>query len=290
MVGMQARAGVGAGLGGRRPLTAEPPRRYDPSAYSHLESWDTPLPPSDEDPETEELPTLPLASGSTQPLSQTVRACGSASNEGGEFTSLLHQGLEDDDDGGLDLRFGLCFGGAREASRTFIIDADPSPRGIQQSGSLHTEHSKLRGGASITGGVGPSAVGRQHGSSAPSADRLTSTCPARNGVADGSLRIGGARPSMPKRTTTNQPDLRDDGACRPAVRPAPTMENITRGVSNMRAHSDGGDDDGGGGDDADERFREDVDAGDDDDDIPIRPLGKTGGRGRGRSRAKRGEA
>ncbi|GBG66894.1 hypothetical protein CBR_g72649 [Chara braunii] len=89
---------------------------------------------------------------------------------------------------------------------------------------------------------------------------------------------------MPKRTTPTQPDLRDDSACRPVVRPTPTVENITRGVSNMRAHNDGGDDDGGGGDDADERFREDVEAGDDDDDIPIRPLGKTGGRGRGRSR------
>ncbi|GBG74607.1 hypothetical protein CBR_g19015 [Chara braunii] len=52
----------------------------------------------------------------------------------------------------------------------------------------------------------------------------------------------------------------------------------------MRAHSDDGDDDGGGGDDADEGLREDVEAGDDEDDIPIRPLGKTGGRGKGRNR------
>ncbi|GBG90755.1 hypothetical protein CBR_g51261 [Chara braunii] len=52
----------------------------------------------------------------------------------------------------------------------------------------------------------------------------------------------------------------------------------------MRAHSDGGDDDGGGGDDADKGFREDVEAGDDDDDIPIRSLGKTGVRGKGRSK------
>ncbi|GBG71436.1 hypothetical protein CBR_g8855 [Chara braunii] len=52
----------------------------------------------------------------------------------------------------------------------------------------------------------------------------------------------------------------------------------------MQAHSDGGDDYGGGGDDADEGFREDVEARDDDEDIPIWPLGKTGGRGKGRSR------
>ncbi|GBG74609.1 hypothetical protein CBR_g19017 [Chara braunii] len=284
MAGMQAHAGVGAGQGGRRPPTPEPPRRYDPSLYRHLDSWETPLPPSDEEPEMEELPTLPLASGSTQLLSQTGQAGGSASNEGDEFTSLLHQGLGDDDDGGLDLRFGLCSGRAREVSRTFIIDADPSPRGVQHTASQHTEHSTLRVGASDTGGVGPSAVARQHGSTVPSADRLTSTCPSLNGVAAGSLRIGGARPSMPNRTMPTQPDLRDEGACIPPVRPGPTVENITRGVSNMRTHSDGGDDDGGGGDDADERLREDVEAGDDDDDIPIRPLGKTSGRGRGRSR------
>ncbi|GBG59122.1 hypothetical protein CBR_g32140 [Chara braunii] len=52
----------------------------------------------------------------------------------------------------------------------------------------------------------------------------------------------------------------------------------------MRAHSDGGEDDVGFGDDADEGMREDVEAGDDDDDVPIRPLGKTAGRGRGRDK------
>ncbi|GBG84717.1 hypothetical protein CBR_g39093 [Chara braunii] len=284
MAGMQAHVVLPAAEGGRRPATMEPSRRYDPSMYNHLPSWETPLPFSDEEPEGDELPTFPLGSGSTQLLSQTVLAGGSASNKRGEYTTLLQQGLGDDNDGGVDLWFGLCSGAAREQSRTFIIDADRSPRGVQQSRSQHTERSTLRGGASVTSGVGPSAAGRQHGSSAPSADRLTSTCPARNGVAVESLRSGGARPSMPKSTTPTQLDLRDDGTCRPAVRPAPTVENITRGVSNMRAHSNGGDDDGGGGDDADERFREDVEAGDDDDDTPIRPLGKTGGRGRGRSR------
>ncbi|GBG78764.1 hypothetical protein CBR_g27988 [Chara braunii] len=227
---------------------------------------------------------FPLSSRSTQLLSQTVLAGGSASNGRGEYTTLLQQGLGDDDDGGVDLRFRLCSGGGGEPSRTFIIGADPSPRGVQQSGSRHTEQSTLRGGASVTGGVRPSASGRQHGSSAPTADRLTSTCPARHGAVVGSLRIGGTLHSTFKTTTPAQPDLKDDGTCRPAVRPAPSVENITRGVSNMRAHNNGGDDDGGGGDDVDERSGEDMKAGDDDDDIPIRLLGKTGGRGRGRSR------
>ncbi|GBG60695.1 hypothetical protein CBR_g12431 [Chara braunii] len=160
MAGMQARAILPAAEGGKKPATTEPSRRYDPSMYNHLPSWEAPLPPSNEEPEGDEFPTFPLGSGSTQLLSQTVLAGGSASNGRGEYTTLLQQGLGDDDDGGVDLRFGLCSGGGREPSRTFIIDADPSPRGIQQSGSRHTEQSTLRGSASVTGGVGPSASGR----------------------------------------------------------------------------------------------------------------------------------
>ncbi|GBG91880.1 hypothetical protein CBR_g53938 [Chara braunii] len=210
MAGMQARAVLPAAEGGRKPATTEPSQRNDPSMYNHPPSWETPLPPSDAEPEGDELPTFPLGSGSTQLLLQTVLAGGSASNGRGEYTTLLQQGLGDDDGGGVDLRFGLCSGSGREPSRTFIIDADPSPRGVQQSGSRHTEQSTLRGDASVTGAL--------------------------------------------------------------------SVENITQGVSNMRAHNNGGDDNGGGGDDADKRFGEDVEAGDDDD------LGKTGGRGRGRSR------
>ncbi|GBG78365.1 hypothetical protein CBR_g26394 [Chara braunii] len=252
--------------------------------YTHLESWDTPLPPSDEESEKEELSTLPLASGSTQLWSQTVRAGGSAPDEGGELTSLLHQGLRDVDGGGVDLRFGLCSGGGRDASRTFIIDGDRSARGVEHGGSLHTEQSTLRRVAPVTGAVGPSPAGRQHGSTALSVDQLTPTWPAPPGVAAGPLRMGGARSLMPACTTPIESGVRDEGTCRAPVHPRPTVENITRGVSNMRAHSDGGKDDVGFGDDADEGMREDVEAGDDDDDVPIRPLGKTAGRGRGRDR------
>ncbi|GBG59814.1 hypothetical protein CBR_g54916 [Chara braunii] len=257
MAGMQARAATAAGQGGVRTSAAEPPRRYDPSMYTHLESWETPLPPSDEEPEKEELSMLPLASGSTELWSQTVRAGGSAADEGGEFT---------------------------EASRMFIINGDRSARGLEHGGSLHTEQSTLRRAAPVTGAVTPSLAGRQHGSTAPSVERLTPTWPTRTGVASGPLRMGGARSPMPACTTPIESELRDERTCRAPVRSRPTVENITRGVSNMRAHSDGGEDDGGFGDDADEGMREDVEAGDDDDNVPIRPLGKMGGRGKGRGR------
>ncbi|GBG84951.1 hypothetical protein CBR_g39414 [Chara braunii] len=267
MAGMQARQAAAVGQGGVRSSAVEPRRRYDPSMYTHLDSWDTPLPPSDEEPEKEELLTLPLASGSTQLWSQTVRAGGSAPDGGGEFTSLLHQGLRDDDGGGVDLRFELCSGGERKASRTFIIDGDRSARGVEHGGSLHTEQSTLRRAAPVTCAVGPSPAGRQRGSTGSSVDRS-----------------GGARSLMPACTTPVESGVRDEGTCRAPVRPRSTMENITRGVSNMRAHSDAGEDDVGFGDDADEGMREDVEAGDDDDDVPIRPLGKTAGRGKGHGR------
>ncbi|GBG73764.1 hypothetical protein CBR_g17104 [Chara braunii] len=259
-------------------VTAVPRHRYDPLLYNHLQSWKTPLPPSDEDRETEKLATLPLGSRSTQMLSQTVQARGSASNKGGQFTSLLQQGLGDDDGGQVDLRFGLSSDSAREATCTFIIDTDPLPCGLERPGSQRTEQSTLRAGAFVSAGVGASPSGRQHGLTASSNEHITNSCPARIGVAAGSLHIGDGRSPMSNPTRPTQPDLRDDPACRPPVRPRPTVENTTRGVSNMRAQSDGGDDD------ADEGFREDVEAGDDDDDIHIRPLGKTVGRGKGRNR------
>ncbi|GBG87516.1 hypothetical protein CBR_g45574 [Chara braunii] len=138
--------------------------------------------------------------------------------------------------------------------------------------------------ALVTSPVGPLPAGQQHGSTAPSVDRLTPTWPAPPGVAAGPLRMGGARSLMPAYTTPVESGVKDEGTCRVPVRPRPTVENITRGVPNMRAHSDGGEDDVGFGDDADEGMREDVEAGDDDDDVPIRPLGKTAGTEKGRGR------
>ncbi|GBG59021.1 hypothetical protein CBR_g24369 [Chara braunii] len=221
-------------------------------------------------------------------------AGGSASKEGGEFTSLLEAGLDHDDDGEVDLRFGLSSGSAREASRTFIIEDQPSPRSLQRPRGEHTEQSTLRGGASLTARAGPSSTTRQSGASTSSVDPLRKTFPARSGVSAAAARISGvaaapARNSVGRSNTPNPAptpgdELRGDPACRPVVRSQPTVENITKGVSNMRAHNDGVDENGGAGEDVDDGYREDVEAVDDDGDAPIRPLGKVGGRGRGRGR------
>ncbi|GBG63732.1 hypothetical protein CBR_g39275 [Chara braunii] len=283
MAGMKAHAILPAAEGRRRPATTEPSRRYDPSMYSHLPSWETPLPPSDEEPEGDELPTFPLASGSMQLLSQTVLVGGSASNERGEYTSLLQQGLGHDDNGGVDLRFGLSSGGAREASRTVITAAHASARGLQQPRREQIGPSTVCGGASVVGGAGSSPATRQHVSGALSGERLTDNWDVRTAAAATSLRTSGARSSMLNRTTAAPPEGRDEGACRPPAGSGASVENITRGVSNMRAHNDDGDDDGCGGDDADDGFREEVEAGDDDDNNAVRPVVKTGGRGIGRS-------
>ncbi|GBG65933.1 hypothetical protein CBR_g54227 [Chara braunii] len=263
MAGMKARAILPAAEGGRRPATTEPSRRYDPSMYSHLPSWETPLPPSNEEPEGEELPTFPLGSGSTQLLSQTVLVDGSASNERGEYTSLLQQGLGDDDDGGVDLRIGLSSGGAREASRTFITAAHASARGLQQPRREQMGPSTVRGGASVVGGVG----------SSPSPEACIGSV-----LAHQRCTLVNVEPNNGRATRREgRGRLQTTGGLGTSV------ENITRGVSNMRAHNDAGDDDGCGGDDAADGFREEVEAGDDDDDNVVRPVGKTGGRGIGRS-------
>ncbi|GBG82614.1 hypothetical protein CBR_g34984 [Chara braunii] len=49
MAGMKTRVVLPAAEGRRRPATTEPSRRYDPSMYNHLPSWETPLPPSSDD-------------------------------------------------------------------------------------------------------------------------------------------------------------------------------------------------------------------------------------------------
>ncbi|GBG63830.1 hypothetical protein CBR_g39615 [Chara braunii] len=243
--------------GGGGSSMAIPRRCYDPLLYNHLELHEQPLPPSDEELETEELTTLPLGSGSTQMWSQTLATGGSGCNEGGEFTSLLQQGLQDDD-GQVDMRFGLSPGGATTATRT------------------------------------------QHGKSATSDQGGRDACPAPAGVTTVPLRIGGGSLPMSNRTRTTQPDFRDNTVCRPPVCPRPTMDSIIRGVSNMRAHNDGGVGDVACLDDADDGGTEEMETGDDEDDVDIQPLGKTagrvkgcgrgGGRGRSAGRVGRGDA
>ncbi|GBG75226.1 hypothetical protein CBR_g19862 [Chara braunii] len=244
MAGMKARAILPAAEGGRRLATTEPSRWYDPSMCSHLPSWETPLPPSDEEPEGDEFPTFPLASGSTQLLSQMVLVGG-------------------------------------EASRTVITAAHASARGLQQPRREQMGPSTVRGGASVVGGVGSSPAARQHVSGAPSGERFMDNWDVRTAAATSSLRTSGARSSMLNRTTAAPPEGRDKGARKPPAGSGARVEKITRGVSNMRAHSDGGDDDGCGGDDANDGLREEVEAGDDDDDNAVWPVGKTGGRGIG---------
>ncbi|GBG88287.1 hypothetical protein CBR_g46854 [Chara braunii] len=110
------------------------------------------------------------------------------------------------------------------------------------------------------------------------------TAPAPAELAAGHVRIGGGRLDMQNPSRTTQADLRDAAACRPPACPRPTVDNIIRGVSNMRANSDGDVQDAAFRDDDDDGDIEDMEAVDDDDDVEIRSLGKTTGRGKGRGR------
>ncbi|GBG83869.1 hypothetical protein CBR_g37666 [Chara braunii] len=101
----------------------------------------------------------------------------------------------------------------------------------------------------------------------------------------GVVRSGGGRVevSSAQRGSTH-PDVRDDNGCVPGVSERAVVDNITRGVSNMRAHSDGVGDDAAYRNDDDDDETEEINVGDGKHNVDIRPLGKRAGRGRGRTR------
>ncbi|GBG83626.1 hypothetical protein CBR_g37430 [Chara braunii] len=278
MAGMQARADVAAGHSGRRPATAVQARQYDPSMYAHLESWETPLPPSDEELEAEELPTLPLASGSTQRLSQTVRAGGATSNEGSEYTSLLRQGLGDDDDnGGLDLKFGLCSSSAREVSHTSVsyTHLDVYKRQHLESWETPLPPSDEELEAEELPTL-PLASG--------STQRLSQTVRAGGATSnEGSEYTSLLRQGLGDDDDNGGLDLKF-GLCSSSAREVSHTFIIDADPSPRGLQHAGSEHTEQSTLRGDEGFREDVEAVDDDDDIPIRPLGKTGGRGKGRGR------
>ncbi|GBG62143.1 hypothetical protein CBR_g29342 [Chara braunii] len=245
-------------------------RRYDPPLYSHVPLHKQSLPPSDDEEEAEELATLPLGTRSTKKWSQTLVGGGCGTNQGGEFTSLLRQGLKDDDDGQVDLRFDLSFGGATPRTHTFIIILEPSSSSVHRPQSVHTEESPLARASSVIVGVGTSSCDRHHGRNVIIVQRSRDGCPPAAGVAPGPVGIGGGRLSMPcTQTRTTQADARDDNDCRPPPSQQASVENITRGVSNMRAGSNGGRDDVAHLDDDDDRSTKDIEAGDDEEDVDI---------------------
>ncbi|GBG67258.1 hypothetical protein CBR_g88547 [Chara braunii] len=138
--------------------------------------------------------------------------------------------------------------------------------------------------ASINVGVGASSSDRHQGKNVMTAQGSRDSCPPPAGFATGLVRIDSDRLPMSNQTTTTQADVRDDTGCKSPLCHRAGMENITRGVSNMWAHNDGGIGDAAYRDDDNDGDTKDIEVGDDDGNIDIWSLGKRAGRAKGRGR------
>ncbi|GBG90709.1 hypothetical protein CBR_g51218 [Chara braunii] len=99
---------------------------YDPRLYAHLPSHEIPLPPSDDEGGEARSPTLPLGSGSTQDWASTQSCGGRGVGTSWSYTSLLNEGLCDDDgDAAVDLSFHLSSSSGAAATHTRIINPHP---------------------------------------------------------------------------------------------------------------------------------------------------------------------
>ncbi|GBG84344.1 hypothetical protein CBR_g38315 [Chara braunii] len=96
---------------------------YNPRLYAHLRSHEIPLPLSDDEGGEARSPTLPLGSGSTQDWAATQSCGGRGVETPWSYTSLMNEGLCDDDgDAAVDLSFHLSSSSGAAAMHTRIIN------------------------------------------------------------------------------------------------------------------------------------------------------------------------
>ncbi|GBG91663.1 hypothetical protein CBR_g52699 [Chara braunii] len=261
---------------------------YDPRLYAHLPSHEIPLPPSDDEGGEARSPTLPLGSGSTQDWAATQSCGGRGVETPWSYTSLLNEGLCDDDgDAAVDLSFHLSSSSGAAATHTRIINPHPGgdcaenmqgavcgPRdgGLPQS---------VRDGGGDRNNSSPSVSGGVGARKRPDWMRLSPAVRSGPGATRGRQAaedlIGGV------------PDVQRDGRqvwaeCRQELHRGET-ETITRGVQWLHVGEveDTAVDEGQGCDDVDD------DDGCKSNDLPdIRPLGRRATRGG--SGAKKGPA
>ncbi|GBG89054.1 hypothetical protein CBR_g48765 [Chara braunii] len=249
-------------------------RSYDPRLYAHLPSHEIPLSSSDDEGGNARSSTLPLGSGSTQEWAATQSYGGRRVETPWSYTSLLNEGLCDDDgNAAVDLSFQLSSSSGAAATHTRIINPHP---GVDCADNTHGGVCGLRDGGlpqSLREGGGnrndsTSTVGGGVGArERPEWMRLSPASRSGSGAPPGRQR--------PEDLREEGADVHRDGRqlwaeCRQALHQRGT-ETITRGVQLL--HVDEGDEaaveEAQGCDDVD---------GDDDcnsDDLPdIRPLGR----------------
>ncbi|GBG92700.1 hypothetical protein CBR_g56783 [Chara braunii] len=229
-----------AGSSRQRCRSAEAVRRpYDPALYSHLQSHEIPLPPSDDDGDDPRCSTLPLGSGSTRDWmgSQLHRQASTPT-----YNDLLEGRTPAGYDPGLvDLSFGLRSGSAEEVTRTVIVNP--------ASGTTHTP--------------------------APPTTRTGGSVPCRTTTAGGT--VDGRRPNEEwSATEVVSRKFWDDH--RRQSREASTT-GITRGVAKITVGADDilGDEDGAVAEDCEADDGAGNDDEEDDEEMEIRPVGRKRG-------------
>ncbi|GBG83664.1 hypothetical protein CBR_g37466 [Chara braunii] len=110
-------------------------RPYNPSLYAQLPSHEIPLPPSDDEGGDATSSTLPSRSGSTQEWAATQSRGGRRVETPWSYTSLLNEGLCDDDgNAAVDLSFQLSNSSGAAATHTQIINPHP---GVDCANNTH---------------------------------------------------------------------------------------------------------------------------------------------------------
>ncbi|GBG79604.1 hypothetical protein CBR_g29752 [Chara braunii] len=268
------RAGTSGGsINRQRSAGSVAKQPYDLRLYAHLPSHEIPLPPSDDKGGEARSPTLPLGSGSMQDWEAT-QSCGDRGVETPwSYTSLLNEGLCDDDgDAAVDLSFHQSSSSGAAATHTRIINPHPGGDYADNTPSVG-EGDRNNSSPSVGGGIGA----RKRPDWMCLSPAARSGPDASRGRQPAEDLIGGV------------PDVERNGTqvwakCRQELHRGET-ETITRGVQRLHVDEveDAAVDEGQGCDDVD------GEDGCKSDDLPdIRPLGRRATRGG--SGAKKGPA
>ncbi|GBG59655.1 hypothetical protein CBR_g49919 [Chara braunii] len=120
-------AGTTAGASNRqRTARSVGKQAYDPTLYVHLPSHEIPLPPSDDKGVDIRSLIVPLGSGSTQDWAAMQSYSGRRAKTPWSYTSLLNEGLCDDDgNAAVDLSFQLSSSSGAAATHARIINHHP---------------------------------------------------------------------------------------------------------------------------------------------------------------------
>ncbi|GBG71175.1 hypothetical protein CBR_g8477 [Chara braunii] len=119
--------GTTAGVSNRQPTAGSVAKQaYDPTLYAHLPSNEISLSPSDDEGEDVKSSTVPLRSASTQDWAATQSYGGRRAETPWSYTSLLNEGLCDDDsNASVNLSFQMSSNSEKVATYTRIINPRP---------------------------------------------------------------------------------------------------------------------------------------------------------------------